>query len=91
MNASAGHFLERPIQITKAQFAAVTPNTRYIFDPALDDFTIAKVIERKLLTDTQFLEGPAIIVEDETTIIVPTGFFAEGNEDNSISVKRVKK
>ena len=91
LNASAGHFLERPIQITKAQFAAVTPNTRYIFDPALDDFTIAKVIERKLLTDTQFLEGPAIIVEDETTIIVPTGFFAEGNEDNSISIKRVKK
>jgi len=91
LNASAGHFLEKPVKVSEAKDEPETINTRYIFDPALDDFIIAKVLDRKFLTDTKYLEGPAVIVEDETTIIVPTGFFAEGNRDKSIAVKRIKK
>ena len=91
LNASAGHFSEKVIKVTEAKDESETINTRYIFDPGLDDFTIAKVLERKFLTDKKYLEGPAVIVEDETTIIVPTGFFAQGNIDNSIAVKRIKK
>ena len=91
LNAKAGHYFEKPIKITQQKDELLSTETRDIFDPALGDFITAGVLERNLLTDSKSLKGPAILVEDETTVIVPAGFCAEGNEDSSITVKRTEK
>ena len=62
---------------------------RDVFDPALGKFTEAKIADRKVLNSSNYFTGPAVLVEDETTIIIPTNFISEGREDGSIVVKRV--
>jgi N-methylhydantoinase A len=62
---------------------------RDLFDPALGKFTEAKIADRKALSSSSYFTGPAVLVEDETTIIIPTNFISEGREDGSIVVKRV--
>ena len=41
------------------------------------------------MNSSNYFTGPAVLVEDETTIIIPTNFISEGREDGSIVVKRV--
>ena len=91
INAKAGHYSEKPIKISQRKDELLSRETRNIFDPALGDFVTAGVLERKLLNGSKFLKGPAILIEDETTVIVPADFCAEGNDDSSIAVKRIKK
>ena len=65
-------------------------DTRELFDPAIERFVSAKVVNRSLMGSGSYLIGPAIIVEDETTIVVPTNFRAEGRADGSIAVIKAK-
>ncbi|MEJ6395442.1 hydantoinase/oxoprolinase family protein [Gymnodinialimonas sp. 2305UL16-5] len=65
---------ERPDRITLSEGGHTVPDTgtRAIFDPATGAFADAKIIPREAMNTGDDALGPAAIVEDETTIIVPT-------------------
>ncbi len=59
---------------------------RQIFDPALAQQVDAGVVERSLLKTGQGLVGPAVITEDETTIIVPSSRQIVRQDDGCIDM-----
>ena len=68
-----------------AKIAAPAPSGhREVFDPASGLLERAALHERKALTPGMSFDGPALIVEDGTTTVVPTGFIAHINEVGQI-------
>lgn len=62
--------------------------TRQFFDAALRKTVVAQEIDRRMMTAGQAVEGPAIIVESETTTIVTSGYRAVGQGDGSLRLIR---
>ena len=60
--------------------------TRTIFDSKLGRDVKAKVIKRSHLMEGDQIIGPAMIIEDETTIILTSNFAATIKVDKAISV-----
>ena len=52
---------------------------RRLFDPLLGEFTNAVVHRRTALAGDAVVPGPAVIVEEQTTTVVPDGFCATVN------------
>ncbi|WP_422031000.1 hydantoinase/oxoprolinase family protein [Reyranella sp.] len=68
-----------------AKLASPAPSGhREVFDPASGLLERAALHERKALTPGMSFDGPALIVEDGTTTVVPTGFIAQINEVGQI-------
>jgi N-methylhydantoinase A len=64
-----------------ARVAAPAPSGhREVFDPVSGRQEQAALHERKVLKPGMSFEGPALIVEDGTTTVVPSGFSARINE-----------
>ena len=68
---------------------SVPPPTRRLFDPALADYAAAAVHRREHLALDDGLAGPAVIVEDQTTTVVPEGFRAKVNPFGYLVLDRV--
>ncbi|MEO0485605.1 MAG: hydantoinase B/oxoprolinase family protein [Pseudomonadota bacterium] len=79
---------EAPPRIESAATAHATATiglpTRQLFDPALGTTTEARVIDRGTLTT---LQGPALVTEDETTIVVPTSRAVRTAPDGTLMVE----
>lgn len=72
----------------QATLDAVSINSRRVmFDPALGQEQNASVVLRSQMHAGQTVDGPAIIVEDETTVIVPSSRNAIMQSDGCIDVK----
>ncbi|QBY02694.1 hydantoinase/oxoprolinase family protein [Rhodophyticola sp. CCM32] len=72
-----------------AHGASVTPlRTRQFFDMALRRIVDAQEVDRAAMTAGKAVEGPAIIIENETTTIVTSGFRAIGQGDGSLRLIR---
>ena len=76
----------RPVQQQGHQKTLETTNTRPLFDPALSTFVNATVAQRDAVKDTTQVIGPAMLMEDETTIIVPSSRDAVACGDGTIVV-----
>ena len=76
----------RPVQQQGHQRTLETTNTRPFFDPALSTFVNATVAQRDAVKDTTQIIGPAMLTEDETTIIVPSSRDAVACGDGTIVV-----
>ncbi len=63
---------------------------REMYDAQREQMATASVVSRDQLQDGQFIEGPAAIVEDETTIIVPRNRTALLQADGCIDVRLSK-
>ncbi|MEM8811436.1 MAG: hydantoinase/oxoprolinase family protein [Pseudomonadota bacterium] len=61
---------------------------RTLFDPTRGISLSASVLERADFADGQQLFGPAIVTEDETSVIVPTGFRVRMRADGCIEALR---
>jgi N-methylhydantoinase A len=61
---------------------------RSVFDPASGDFIQAAVYQRDALAPGMRLEGPALVVEDETTTVVPPAFNLSVNALGYLIVER---
>ena len=61
---------------------------RSFFDAALRKTVIAREVERRSLTAGDTVQGPAVIVENETTTIVTSGFRAVAQDDGSLLIIR---
>ena len=74
----------------KAAAAPAAP-TRQLFDPVLADYAAASVHRREelRLAPEEGLAGPAVIVEDQTTTVVPDGFRATVNPFGYLVLDRV--
>ena len=62
---------------------------RRLFDMASDGFADAAVHRRDTLAPGSRVPGPAVITEDETTIVVPASFVATVNSLGDVVLKRV--
>jgi N-methylhydantoinase A len=62
--------------------------TRSLFDPALSRSVNAAIVERRDFLPGGAVSGPALIVEDETTIVVPTSRQARVQSDGCIDITR---
>ena len=76
----------RPVQQQGHQRTLETTNTRPLFDPALSTFVNATVAQRDAVKDTTQIIGPAMLTEDETTIVVPSSRDAVACGDGTIVV-----
>ena len=75
------------VPATAATADALPQGTRTVFDAALGRTVEAPVIERDTFTLGQRISGPAIITEDETTIIVPSSRSASVQADGCIDLQ----
>lgn len=78
-----------PAVVRHSSGTPATPlRTRQFFDAALRKTVDAQEVDRKAMTAGQLVEGPAIIVENETTTIVTSGYRAVGQGDGSLRLIR---
>lgn len=66
---------------------AIAGETRALFDPEVADFVTADVVQRGELKTGARIDGPAIITEDETTIIVLSSRTAKRQPDGCIDLR----
>ena len=64
----------------------VEHSERFVFDPALGKSVNALVLSRDDMVEGTYVQGPAVITEDETTIIVPTSRLAIRQPDGCIDL-----
>jgi N-methylhydantoinase A len=76
-----------PVAETTADAEAQASGVRTVFDAALGHTVDAAVIERGDFALGQQAQGPAIITEDETTIIIPTSRRAFVQADGCIDLR----
>jgi N-methylhydantoinase A len=62
--------------------------TRPLFDPAIGAVVEAGVAARDGLAPGDWLAGPAMVTESETTVVIPAGFTATMRTDGSLEVVR---
>ncbi|MEP4194434.1 MAG: hydantoinase/oxoprolinase family protein [Aliishimia sp.] len=67
--------------------AALISGERKLFDPALADFVTADIVLRDDMADGATAQGPSVITEDETTIIVPSSRIATRQPDGCIDLR----
>jgi N-methylhydantoinase A len=60
--------------------------TRALFDPGIGEVVAAAVVARDAMTPGNWLSGPAMVTERETTVVIPVGFTATVRADGSIEV-----
>ena len=66
--------------------AADAIGSRPVFDAALGQFTDAKIVARDQMQSGASINGPAAIIEDETTIIIPSSRRAMRQSDGCIDL-----
>jgi N-methylhydantoinase A len=65
--------------------------TRAVFDPASQRFLDAGVYAREELLPGMSVRGPALVVEDQTTTVVGTGFTGEVNSLGYLILNRARR
>lgn len=75
-----------PIQEMKDSNDVKYVDTRMIFDAAVGETVESGVVERASLKSGDCVQGPGAIVEDETTIILPSSRFAIRQSDGCIDM-----
>lgn len=82
-----------PEQVARVATADATAEaeaaaTRQVFDAATGSFTDAQVVHRSNMQTGHHVSGPAVLTEDETTIIVPASRDALCQPDGCIDIIR---
>ena len=86
VNATTEPEAVQPIATVSQTTDAVSVGSRNLFDPALGSSTDASVVLRREMSEGQGVAGPAVITEDETTIIIPSSRFAVSQSDGCIDI-----
>lgn len=79
-----------PVQGATQGAAPQSTGRRQLFDPVLGHATDATVMARADLVTGSFLKGPAVVTEEETTIIIPTSRSMIAQPDGCLDI-RVKE
>lgn len=86
VNASTLRDAPAPAKALGALRAIAPKSTREVFDAVAHKRVTAGVYERSALRVGELVDGPCIIVEDETTIIVPSNAAATCRSDGCIEI-----
>jgi N-methylhydantoinase A len=86
VNATTPKAEVTPVEAPSMQGAATASGERALFDPALGTRVPGQVVDRTALATGQTVSGPAAIVEDETTIILPSSRTAIRAADGCINI-----
>ncbi|MGO4737139.1 hydantoinase/oxoprolinase family protein [Bosea sp. 2KB_26] len=86
VNASTAKTVPAQAEGLGALAALTASSQREVFDPALGVRVTAGVFARSEVAIGRLVAGPCVIVEDETTIIVPAGCAATCRSDGCIEV-----
>ncbi|MCP3972677.1 MAG: hydantoinase/oxoprolinase family protein [Rhodobacteraceae bacterium] len=63
--------------------------TRNLFDPAISAGTEAGVVPRDAMTAGATVQGPAVVTEDETTVVVPTSREVIAHSDGTLDIRQI--
>ena len=74
------------IALASGTGAATVAGQRALFDPALATVSDAQVVLRNDMKTGQTVQGPAVVTEDETTIIVPSSRQVTAQPDGTIDM-----
>ncbi len=88
VNATTPIEAVEPVELANQHTTASSDSTRMLFDAALGDSVAAKVVQRNTMRTGHTSQGPSIITEDETTIVVPSSRWAITQADGTIDVVR---
>ncbi|SEL45502.1 hydantoinase/oxoprolinase family protein [Jannaschia helgolandensis] len=88
VNATTPPSPVEPLEAAGQGGTIIGTGTRAVFDPALAQVVDAAVVARTGLMDGATIDGPAVITEDETTIIVPASRRATHLPDGCIDLTR---
>ena len=86
MNATTPSQVEEPIALADVNGVAQSDVRRRVFDAAVGENVDAAVVLRDEFETGTLLKGPAIVTEDETTIIVPQSREAMRQSDGCIDI-----
>lgn len=86
VNATTPPSKVAPLEQQATHAVAAAAGDRSFFDPAQEAFVVCSKYDRDGLQDGAFIEGPGVIVEDETTIIIPSSRNAIRQPDGCIDV-----
>lgn len=87
VNATTPTEAVEPVDVLAGNSPATVASTRSLFDPALSQSVEASVILRDDLQAGQLVTGPAVITENETTIVLPSSRQAIRQSDGCIDVR----
>ncbi len=76
----------KPVADVRASGSLEAVGTREVFDQGKGEFVEARLLARADLRPGQGVDGPAVIVEDETSIIVPGSMRARCMADGTIDL-----
>jgi N-methylhydantoinase A len=84
-----------PKPITKVAYTKVNATTdtisvgkRKLFDPGTSEFLEANVYNRYDLSQDSLVDGPAVIIESQTTTIVSKGYSVSANNYGHLVIRR---
>ncbi len=86
VNATTPSQVEEPIALADVNGVAKSDVRRRVFDAAVGENVDAAVVLRDEFETGKLLKGPAIVTEDETTIIVPQSREAMRQSDGCIDI-----
>ncbi|MDA5556994.1 hydantoinase/oxoprolinase family protein [Shimia sp. MMG029] len=87
VNAYTAQEAATPLADVTTVQATQSDNTRPLFDPALAQTVDAAVIARADLPTGHIAQGPALITEDETTVVVPSSREVLTHTDGTLDVR----
>jgi N-methylhydantoinase A len=80
----------KPVAAAAARPLGAARMRRDVYEPALGRIAEMPVYERRQLAPGMHIDGPAVIVEDETTTLVPASFGASINGSGYIVMERTR-
>lgn len=82
--------IERPeaIEMIAPGDSVSATETRPIFDPSLGETVASSIVERDDLVAGATVDGPAVIVESQTTTVLGSHHVAVVQDDNTLLIKR---
>lgn len=86
VNATTPAQVEKPLVLSVVNGCAQADESRMVFDAAMGKKVNSTLVHRDNLKTGQLLSGPAVITEDETTIIIPQSRQAMRQQDGCIDI-----
>jgi N-methylhydantoinase A len=76
-----------PVTTVEARNQAEPVATRRLFDTSLGRVVDAVEVPRAALSGGSYVSGPALITEDETTVVLPPGRLLVAQEDGCLDIR----
>ena len=76
-----------PARTARQAPSAAAASTRELFDVNLAQYIEAEIFKRDQI-GTAAIDGPAVVVEDQTSTVVPRGFSAMHGDDGALILRR---